>query len=454
MGLSEIPPPPEEKPGQDFPSVRAAPPGPQSRTWLTRYARASAPMGPRGEASNTSRVVADVPADTIVFSTAKGCNVIDVDSNRYVDLAAGFGSLLLGHGHAWVQRVLSLQQDRLWQSLGDVYPAEGKIALLERLSRLHPAGDARVILAQSGSEAVTAALKSAALHTGRAGVVAFRGSYHGLGYGPLAVSSFRDSYRAPFADQLNPHVWLVDFPSADTDPAESIAQLAAVLEREKPGAVIVEPIQGRAGVRVPPSGWVEAVATTCREHGALLIADEIWTALGRSGAMLCSAAAVPDLICLGKGLGGGLPISACIGRAEVMAAWSRDAEVVHTSTFAGAPLACATALATLDVLEREKLVERARELGADWLERIRRATRGSAAVSDVRGAGLMIGVQLTGGSGAAVRIGRELLKRGYITSTGGSERDVLVLTPPLVVAEPLLMRFVDTLKSVLDTQLA
>jgi 4-aminobutyrate aminotransferase/(S)-3-amino-2-methylpropionate transaminase len=183
------------------------------------------------------------------------------------------------------------------------------------------------------------------------------------------------------------------------------------------------------------------LARVSERASALLIADEIWTGLGRTGHLLRTTAsgAVPDLVCLGKGLGGGLPISACIGRRDVMQAWSRDAEVVHTSTFSGAPLGCATALATLDTLSREKLPERAADVGARLLERLQ--SRGLRA----RGAGLMIGVELGGGAGAASALARELLGRGYLVTTGGTTRETLVLTPPLNVAEPLLERFVDAL---------
>ncbi|MCA9645768.1 MAG: aminotransferase class III-fold pyridoxal phosphate-dependent enzyme, partial [Myxococcales bacterium] len=149
----------------------------------------------------------------------------------------------------------------------------------------------------------------------------------------------------------------------------------------------------------------------------------------------------PDLTCLGKGLGGGLPISACIGKAELMSAWRREEEVVHTATFAGAPLACATAIATLDILHRDKLIERARHLGADFGSRLQEVVAAFAPSASVRGQGLMWGVEF-GRAGAAVRLMGALLEAGYIVSTGGGSRDVLVLTPPLVVGENQLEAFV------------
>jgi 4-aminobutyrate aminotransferase / (S)-3-amino-2-methylpropionate transaminase / 5-aminovalerate transaminase len=142
----------------------------------------------------------------IVYATARGSNVCDVDGNRYVDLAGGFGALLLGHGHPAVQRVLALQSERLLHALGDLHPSDAKIALLERLTRLYPEPAAKGILAQSGSDAVSAALKTAKLATGKPGVLAFSGAYHGLGYGPLAACGLRESYRSPFTEELSRHV--------------------------------------------------------------------------------------------------------------------------------------------------------------------------------------------------------------------------------------------------------
>jgi 4-aminobutyrate aminotransferase/(S)-3-amino-2-methylpropionate transaminase len=432
---------------QEGPAIVVRPPGPHSRTWLTRESVATAPMGPRRAPEIRPGVQADVPPGSVVYATAAGSNVLDVDGNRYVDLCAGFGAQLLGHRHPHVQRVLELQSARLWQALGDVYPGDAKIALSERLAKLHPAGNGRVILGLSGADAVSAALKTAVLHTGKSGVIAFGASYHGLSHGPLAACGLRSSYRLPFAEQLNPHVTFLPYPEDEESAARVLEQVRDTLRGGAVGAVLIEPILGRGGCIVPPPAFLPALAQLGREHGALSIADEIWTGLGRSGALLVSAGAAPDLICLGKGLGGGLPISACLGSADVMDAWKRDAEVVHTSTFAGAPLTCATALATLDVLSRERLAERAETLGARFLTRLRQELPARFAV---RGQGLMIGIDAAGGAGGAQRIQRALLEQGYIVSSGGGAREVLILTPPLTIAEALLDGFVGVLASTLQ----
>ena len=228
------------------PQIVAPPPGPSSRTWLVRHAHVAAPMGP---------MLPPGPPSGIVYASGRGSNVTDVDGNRYVDLAGGFGSLLLGHLHPAVQRVLGLQSERLLQALGDLYPADAKIALLERLTRLYPEPAAKGILAQSGSDAVSAALKTAKLTSGKPGILAFTAAYHGLGYGPLAACGLRESYRAPFAAELNPHVWFATYPLNSEMLGECLEKCRSRLLEGDVGAVLVEPVLGRGGVVAPPADF-------------------------------------------------------------------------------------------------------------------------------------------------------------------------------------------------------
>jgi len=384
----------------------------------------------------------------IVLTRGLGANVWDADGNRYVDFAAGFGALLVGHSHPAVIEAVRTQSEQLLLALGDVFPADVKVELLERLTALYPE-PAQAILAQSGSDAVSAALKTALLCTGRPGVIAFGGAYHGLGYGPLAACGLRESYREPFAAQLGQHVRFAPYPWSPVVLAETLQLVHAELVQGTVGAVLVEPILGRGGVVVPPPEFLPELARLTREHSALLVADEIWTGLGRCGELARSfSSCLPDLICFGKGLGGGLPLSAVVGRRELMQAWQRPAEVVHTATFAGAPLACRAALATLDLIESEGLAERARSLGARFEDGLAAvlAPRGLA----VRGAGLMLGVDLGPRPGAAGTLMGALLRRGYLTTTGGGKREVLVLTPPLLIEPELLLDFPVALAAALD----
>lgn len=445
MSLSELPPPPSENPGNDGPDVRVRPPGPAARSWHLRYRERQAPMGPapRDRAIEGDR-------GSVVLSKGLGSNVFDVDNNRYVDLAGGFGALLVGHCHPSVLRALDIQSARLLQALGDVYPSDAKIGLLERLAQLVPIANAQIVLGQSGADAITAALKTAQLATRRPGVVAFQSSYHGLSYGPLSVTDLRASYREPFAAQLSSHTSFAPYPANPGELDRSLSEVRRLLAGRDVGALLVEPILGRGGVIVPPAGFLAGLRELTREAGALLVFDEIWTGLGRTGQWFAAdrEGVTPDLLCLGKGLGGGLPLSACVGSREVMAHWRQEAEVVHTSTFAGAPLVCATALATIDLLKRHDLVARAETLGNVWKTRLQERLD-PALVTEVRGHGLMLGLEVSRVRGGGSALQRRLLELGYMTTTGGGARDVLVLTPPLVIAPELLEGFDEALEGAL-----
>ncbi len=421
------------------------PPGPGSRAMVARLAAVESPSV---DARREARAQASgLDQTAIVYASASGTNVTDVDGNRYVDLAAGFGALLLGHVPPTVARAVEAQATRLWLALGDVFGSDAKVALCERLANIHPAPGARVMLGSSGADAVTAALKTAVVGSGRGGLLAFDGGYHGLSHGPLAACGLRPQFREPFSTQLNPHVWFAPYPVDDSSLDRSLQVVEAVLRRGDVGAVLVEPILGRGGCVVPVAGFLPALRAACDRADAYLVCDEVWTGLGRSGAWLASADAgvVADIVCLGKGLGSGLPVSACIGSARAMEAWGKHGgSTIHTATHFGAPLACAAAIATLDTLHAQQLPERARAVGQRW-QALLRDRVGGRGVRAVRGRGLMIGVEIEGGSVRALRVVRRLLQRGWIVLTGGAEGDVLTLTPPLTVDEPLLEAFADAL---------
>lgn len=433
--------------GASRPLIRTRPPGPQSIAWASRLERVESPsFGERREDRRQRQGGEDGP---IVHALAKGANVVDADGNLYVDFAAGFGAMALGHGAPSIRRALDEQANKLWQALGDLQSADTKVLLLEKLAALYPQTGARVLLGQSGSDAISAALKTAALATGKPGIIAFEGAYHGLGYGPLAALGLAPAWREPFAPQLNPHIRFVDYPKSPSEADTALSAIAGLFARGDIGAILIEPILGRGGIVVPPDGFLSRIGELAESASALVIADEIWTGLGRSGSWLASVRAglVPDLICLGKSLGGGLPISACIGSAKVMEAWRREPSklVVHTATFHGAPLACATAIAALDLIHEEKLDERAALLG----ERFRQALGHVRGVKEARGAGLMIGVAFEDEL-SAPRVQRDLLQAGYLTTLGGRASEILVLTPPLNIEEDLLEAFTSQLRMTLE----
>jgi 4-aminobutyrate aminotransferase-like enzyme len=290
-----------------------------------------------------------------------------------------------------------------------------------------------VFFSISGAEAVEIALKTAVAATGRSGILAFEPSYHGLTLGALAVTS-RPEFRAPFRALLHPQVQRLPF-ACDPGRIEELLRSAEVAAGI--AAVIVEPIVGREGVLVPPPGWLARLAGLCRAAGTVLIADEIFTGFGRTGTLFAVEAedVRPDLLCCGKALGGGLPIAAVVGRRTLFRVWETPGEALHTATFLANPLACAAALAVLEVLEREALPARAARLGAivgnrcaAWRERF------PETVAALRGRGLLWGVELATAD-IAKRWTWEALQRGLLLLAGGPEGKVAQLVPPLTISE-------------------
>jgi 4-aminobutyrate aminotransferase/(S)-3-amino-2-methylpropionate transaminase len=398
-------------------------PGPRSRALAARLA---------GVESRNVTCLAPVPP--IFWERASGANVWDVDGNRFVDLTAAFGVANAGHAHPRVAAAIASQAGQLLHGMGDVHPSALKVELLEALSRHFPGdGPVRAVLSSSGADAVETALKTAQLASGRAGLVAFEGAYHGLSLGALDATWRRD-FREPFTARL-PHATAF----ARYGAAEDVRRAAATC-RVAVGAVIVEPIQGRGGDRIPPDGFLSALRALCDAEGWLLIVDEIFTGFGRTGRWFACEheAVVPDLLCVGKGLSSGMPISACIGRAEVMDAWpASTGEALHTQTFLGHPAGCAAALASLAVIEDEKLVERCAETGAAALAILRGQLADRSSVVDVRGRGLLLGIECASPQVAAAA-SSAALERGVIVLPSGDDGRVLSISPPLGIEREIL----------------
>jgi len=452
--------------GDRLPELPVPPPGPATESLARRLRQV--------ESRNVTSLSAELP---VFWSEARGSNVRDADGNVFLDLTGAFGVALAGHAHPRITETIRRQAGRLVHAMGDVHPPEVKVRLLERLGELTPWPDPRTVLASAGSEAVEVALKTALLATGRPGIVAFRGGYHGLTLGALAATA-RDDFRAPFRSRLYSGARFVPFPEdgseGETHAAEALHALEEVLEvaereGDPVGAVIVEPIQGRGGVRVPPPGFLAGVARRARAAGALLILDEVFTGLGRCGRVFAfqeEEGVEPDLLCLGKALGGGLPLSACVGPASVMDAWPESAgEALHTSTFLGHPLACASALAFLEILEEEDLPARAREKGGRLRGLLEEELAGVPHVGGVRGRGLMLGVELVkeGDSsgtdrgirdvvgprradvaglrvlppwpGGGARAARSALREGLLVLPAGDASEVVEITPSALIGE-------------------
>ena len=429
----------------------------------------------------------------IVWERAKGVHVWDADGKKYLDLTAAFGVAAAGHANPRVVKAGQKQLARLPHAMGDVHPHALKAELARELSRITferwtKSQDARrqtlnpirgkTIFSNSGFEAVESALKTAMLATGKRGVIAFEGAYHGLGYGALNATH-RDFFRGPFRSQLGEFGYFVPFPTVgqasrlslkskktrngdrqDACPTmESIeACIRHLLRREKIGAILVEPIQARGGINIPPPEFLPLLRKLCDEHGALLILDEIYTGFGRTGKWFACehTGVVPDLICLGKALTGGFPLSACVGRADLMdAAWPTSrGEAIHTSTFLGNPVGCAMALAQIKEIERMKLPGHSAELGAHLLQLLSILHPPPSILVSCRGLGLMAGVELRLPDGkpatkATMQAIKEMLHRGFILLPEGEHANVISFTPPLTIAKTQLAKAVEALAEIL-----
>lgn len=290
-----------------------------------------------------------------------------------------------------------------------------------------PLDEAVVYFAVSGSDAVEIALKTALLYNGRPSTLAFSPAYHGLTLGALSVSS-RPEFRAPFDSMLRKDVHHLPF-------ACPRSEIDGLLGRDPDiGCAIVEPIVGREGILVPPPGWLSELGRACRAHGVVLIVDEIFTGFGRTGSLFVSEEEdlEPDLLCCGKALGGGLPIAAVLGRRHILDAWQSDGEALHTATFLANPIACEAALAVLEILTDEGLVERARLLGHEVSERLT-PWAGSNGVVEVRGRGLLWGVELESRQRAST-VCALALERGVLLLATGPEGRVLEISPALTIS--------------------
>ena len=392
----------------------------------------------------------------VFLEKAHACNLYDVDGNRYLDLCSAFAVANLGHGHPAVLKALREQSQRMMHGMGDVHPNDVKVALAKKLSEMTPGNLNQTIFSSTGFEAVESAMKTAVMHTKKSGVVSFTGAYHGLGYGALSVTH-REDFKKPFLKQLGGFSYTVPFPDVSLyeNKATQVSMKAvqsAVKKAKKSkhpvGAVLIEPIQGRGGIHAAPPEFLKQLRAFCDEEKVLLIADEVLSGFGRTGSMFAvdKSGIVPDILCLGKGMANGFPISACIGTTRVMYSWGASAgDAIHTSTFLGNPLGCAVALAVIKEIEERKFVDRAKNLGDFFRKELWKLKEKYPFIADVRGAGLMIGVEFSEtrpGSKKSVPATEkarvfvsEALRRGIVLLPSGPAHNVISLTPPFVITE-------------------
>ncbi|QTD46014.1 4-aminobutyrate--2-oxoglutarate transaminase [Ottowia testudinis] len=384
-------------------------------------------------------------AHTLYADRAHNAEIWDVQGQRFIDFCAGIAVVNTGHCHPEVVRAVQQQAERFTHTCFQVVGYESYIALAERLCQLAPgASPKKALFMSTGAEAIENAVKIARYATQRSAVIAFEGAFHGRTQLGMALTGKVAPYKEGFGP-LGADIYHVPFPSPvhGVGVADSLAALDRLfkyhVQASRVAALLVEPVQGEGGYLPAPEGFLAALRALCDQHGIVMIADEIQTGIGRAGKMFAieHSGVEPDLITLAKGLGGGTPISAVVGKASLMDAVPPGG---LGSTYAGSPLACEAALAVLDAMQNEKLCERSMELG----ERLRRHFKALAAkypaIGDVRGLGAMTAVEFFKGGDThqpatelAAALKTEAAKRGLLLLTCGSYGNVIRVMVPLTI---------------------
>ena len=353
----------------------------------------------------------------VTIEKGLGSHVWDTDNNEYIDCMGGYGVALVGHRNERVVNAIKSQIDKVITVHSSFYN-KTREEFLQTLIDIAPSGLSQVHLNNSGAESIEAAIKFARKFTGKKKMVAMKGSYHGKSMGALSLT-FNPKYREPF----QPLVEKVSF-----SPYGDVNALRDVVDKDT-AFVILEPIQGESGIHVPPEGFLQEVRKICNENDSLLIFDEIQSGLGRTGSMWASEhwKTVPDIMCLAKGIAGGVPMGATLVRPDILAVMKKGE---HSSTFGGNPLACAAGTATLHALTQDGLIENAKSMGEKFSHGLEELKSKHKIIREVRGKGLMIGVEL---KFEVKNILMEGIKNGLLLLYSG--RNILRFLPPLVISE-------------------
>lgn len=386
----------------------------------------------------------------IVADHAKGSYIYDLNGDAYLDFGCGIAVTNIGHCHPKVVEAIQKQAGELIHTSVTTYNKRN-IELAERLAKIAPGRLDSVFFSNSGAEAIEGSIKFARYVTGRPAVINFRGSFHGRTFMAMALSSsklyYRDSYE-PLPSSIYTSVFPYQHRSLfKNDPEACVQDALKYLEMlfhhfvnpKQVAALIVEPIQGEGGYVVPPPGFLKSLREVADKHGILLIFDEVQTGFGRTGKMFAyeHENVEPDVLVLAKGIASGLPLSAFVSRKELTSKWKLGG---HGTTYGGNPVACAAALATIDVLEEEKLPQRAAKVGKEIMTRLKKFAEGNPLIGEIRGRGLMIGIEFDDAQGGPSReINKEVvakcLEQKLIVLTCGSHSQVLRFIPPLNVSD-------------------
>ena len=385
------------------------------------------------EAEN--RLMANVFAKKpIVLTRGKGATVWDINGEEYVDCTGSYGVALLGHSHPKIVAAVSKQAEKLISCHAGFYN-DKRVEFLQKLVSITPKGLDKAFLSNSGAESIECAVKLARKFTGKPEIIAFMGAFHGKTMGALSAT-WDKKYREPFLPLVP------EFKHVTPGNIEKVREAIT----DKTAAVLVEPVRGEGGVRVPPDGFLQGLRELCDEKGVLLIFDEVQTGFGRTGKLFACEhwRVVPDVMCLAKPVAGGLPIGVTVAKESVMSALKVGE---HSTTFSGSPLVCAAGCAAIDVLLEEKLPERAASLGAYFKAKLEELQTRHRIVKEVRGLGLMLGIELRFD---VLNVLLKMLERGVLVLDAG--KTVVRFLPPLVIEKSQIDTAVTALDAVLGEE--
>jgi len=370
----------------------------------------------------------------VTIEKGLGSHVWDTDNNEYIDCMGGYGVALVGHRNERVVNAIKTQLDKIITVHSSLY-SKTREEFLENLMKIAPKGLSQVHLNNSGAESIEAAIKFARKFTGKKGMIAMNGSYHGKSLGALSLT-FNPKYRKSF----QPLVDKVSFsPYGDIDGLQNTID-------DDTAFIILEPIQGESGIHVPPDGFLQKVRKICDENEILLIFDEIQSGLGRTGRMWASEhwETLPDILCLAKGIAGGVPMGATLVRPDILSVMNKGE---HSSTFGGNPLSCSAGTATIQALTQDGLIDNAAKMGKKFREGLDTLKSKHSIIREIRGKGLMIGIEL---KFEVKDILLEGIKKGVLLLYSG--RNILRLLPPLVITDDDVTKSLDILDELLTNE--
>ncbi|MGB6785392.1 MAG: acetylornithine/succinylornithine family transaminase [Nitrosotalea sp.] len=370
----------------------------------------------------------------VTIERGLGAHVWDLDGKEYIDCMGGYGVALVGHCNPRVVKALKAQLDKIITVHSSLYN-KTREEFLEKLIKISPPSLSQVYLNNSGTEAIEAAIKFARKFTGKKGMIAMNGSYHGKSFGSLSIT-FNPKYRKAFEPLLS---------NVSFTPFGDIEALKSAITPDT-GFIILEPIQGESGIHVVPDGFLQEVRKICNERGIVLIFDEIQSGLGRTGKMWASQHwdTAPDIMCLAKGIAGGVPMGATLVRPDILACIGKGEQ---SSTFGGNPLSCAAGIAAIDALTEDGLVENATKMGKVFREGLERLKEKHKIIREIRGKGLMIGVEMK------FEV-KDILFDGIANNLLllYSGKNILRLLPPLVISESDINKALETLDLILTKE--